>query len=113
MPHPGANDIDEHFRTAPFEQNIPVLLGLASVWNVSFLGYPARAILPYCQALSKLAPHIQQVRHLLIPTLGSGGTVTRVAAQSSRGPTDACVHARSVRVAPWMLRQWRAARAIE
>ena len=41
--HPGANDIDEHFRTAPFEQNIPVLLGLASVWNVSFLGYPARA----------------------------------------------------------------------
>ena len=72
MVHPGANDIDEHFRTAPFEQNIPVLLGLASVWNVSFLGYPARAILPYCQALSKLAPHIQQVRHLLIDTLDSG-----------------------------------------
>lgn len=57
----GANDIDEHFRTAPFDQNIPILLGLASVWNVSFLGYPARAILPYCQALNKLAPHIQQV----------------------------------------------------
>ena len=57
----GANAVDKHFRTAPFEENIPVLLGLASVWNVSFLGYPARAILPYCQALSKLAPHIQQV----------------------------------------------------
>lgn len=56
--------MDEHFRTAPFEENIPVLLGLASVWNVSFLGYPARAILPYCQALSKLAPHIQQVAAL-------------------------------------------------
>ena len=58
----GAHDVDRHFREAPFEQNIPVLLGLASVWNVSFLGYPARAILPYTQALSKLAPHIQQVQ---------------------------------------------------
>lgn len=57
----GANAVDKHFRETPFEENIPVLLGLASVWNVSFLGYPARAILPYCQALSKLAPHIQQV----------------------------------------------------
>ncbi|KAG2302406.1 hypothetical protein Bca52824_031057 [Brassica carinata] len=38
-----------------------VLLGLLSVWNVSFLGYPARAILPYSQALEKFAPHIQQV----------------------------------------------------
>ena len=54
--------MDVHFRETPFAQNIPVLLGLASVWNVSFLGYPARAILPYTQALSKLAPHIQQVR---------------------------------------------------
>ncbi|KAL0028857.1 hypothetical protein WJX77_001267 [Trebouxia sp. C0004] len=57
----GAWDVDTHFRDAPFEENIPVQLGLASIWNVSFLGYPARAILPYTQALSKLAPHIQQV----------------------------------------------------
>ncbi|CAD7701307.1 unnamed protein product [Ostreobium quekettii] len=57
----GANDIDNHFATAPFDSNLPVILGLLSVWNVSFLGYPCRAILPYCQALSKLAPHIQQV----------------------------------------------------
>ena len=54
--------MDKHFRDAPFEQNIPVQLGLASIWNVSFLGYAARAILPYTQALSKLAPHIQQVQ---------------------------------------------------
>jgi glucose-6-phosphate isomerase len=45
----GANNIDEHFKNMPFDQNIPVLMGLLSVWNVSFLGYPARAILPYCQ----------------------------------------------------------------
>lgn len=57
----GANDMDTHFATAPFEENLPVLLGLFSVWNVSFLGYSTRAILPYCQALAKLAPHIQQV----------------------------------------------------
>nr|CAB55566.1 cytosolic phosphoglucose isomerase [Clarkia gracilis subsp. gracilis] len=57
----GAHSIDQHFSSAPFEKNIPVLLGLLSVWNVSFLGYPARAILPYSQALEKLAPHIQQV----------------------------------------------------
>ncbi|KAI3726738.1 hypothetical protein L1987_66542 [Smallanthus sonchifolius] len=57
----GARSIDQHFHSAPFEKNIPVLLGLLSVWNVSFLGYPARAILPYTQALEKFAPHIQQV----------------------------------------------------
>jgi glucose-6-phosphate isomerase len=57
----GANSIDQHMYSEPFERNIPVLLGLLSVWNVSFLGYPARAILPYTQALEKLAPHIQQV----------------------------------------------------
>jgi glucose-6-phosphate isomerase len=57
----GAHDIDEHFRTAPFEKNLPVLMALLGVWNISFLGYPCRAILPYAQALSKLAPHIQQV----------------------------------------------------
>ncbi|KAI3464969.1 hypothetical protein Pfo_021632 [Paulownia fortunei] len=57
----GASSIDQHFHSAPFEKNLPVLLGLLSVWNVSFLGYPARAILPYSQALEKFAPHIQQV----------------------------------------------------
>ncbi|KDP38492.1 hypothetical protein JCGZ_04417 [Jatropha curcas] len=57
----GASSIDQHFSSAPFEKNVPVLLGLLSVWNVSFLGYPARAILPYSQALEKFAPHIQQV----------------------------------------------------
>ena len=68
----GAHDIDEHFRSAPFHANLPVLLGLTSVWNVSFLGCPARAILPYAQALSKLAPHIQQVA---MESNGKGVTV--------------------------------------
>ncbi|XP_024365878.1 glucose-6-phosphate isomerase, cytosolic isoform X2 [Physcomitrium patens] len=57
----GTWSMDEHFRNTPLKSNIPVLLGLLSVWNVTFLGCPARAILPYSQALQKLAPHIQQV----------------------------------------------------
>lgn len=57
----GAWDIDNHFRSAPLRDNLPVMLGMLSLWNVSFLGYPSRAILPYTQALAKLAPHIQQV----------------------------------------------------
>ncbi|KAG0502275.1 hypothetical protein HPP92_002347 [Vanilla planifolia] len=63
----GACSIDKHFYSASFEENLSnhpvndVLLGFLSVWNVSFLGFPARAILPYSQALEKLAPHIQQV----------------------------------------------------
>jgi glucose-6-phosphate isomerase len=68
----GAHDVDEHFHTAPFERNLPVLLGLTSVWNVSFLNCPARAILPYAQALAKLAPHIQQVA---MESNGKGVTV--------------------------------------
>ncbi|KAF4357973.1 hypothetical protein F8388_008481 [Cannabis sativa] len=72
----GAASIDQHFYSAPHEKNIPVLLGLLSVWNVSFLGYPARAILPYSQALEKFAPHIQQAssfRLSLIVSMESNG----------------------------------------
>ena len=57
----GLRDMDDHFRTAPFEKNLPVLMGLLSNWNATFLGFYANALLPYCQALAKLAPHIQQV----------------------------------------------------
>jgi len=57
----GARDIDRHFLTAAPAKNLPVLLGLWGVWNSSFLGRPTRALLPYCQALHKFAPHIQQV----------------------------------------------------
>lgn len=57
----GAHDVDEHFKTTPLEQNIPVIMGLLGVWNSTFLGYSTRALLPYQQALLRLAPHIQQV----------------------------------------------------
>lgn len=57
----GAHDMDEHFRTTPLEANLPIVMGLLGVWNSTFLGYGTRALLPYQQALLKLAPHIQQV----------------------------------------------------
>jgi glucose-6-phosphate isomerase len=57
----GLRDIDNHFRDTPFDQNIPVLMGLLATYNASFLGVHANALLPYSQALSKFAPHIQQV----------------------------------------------------
>lgn len=57
----GARSIDEHFFSVPFRQNIPVLMGLFGVWNMSFLGYKARTALPYAEALLKLPAHIQQL----------------------------------------------------
>lgn len=57
----GAQSIDEHFTAAPFEQNIPVLMGLLGVWNMSFLKYRSRTTLPYAEALLKLPAHIQQL----------------------------------------------------
>jgi len=53
--------VDEHYRTAPMEKNIPLLLGLLGVWNMSFMGYNTRTTLPYAEALLKLPAHIQQL----------------------------------------------------
>jgi len=57
----GAHSIDEHFVSAPFDKNIPVLMGLLGVWNMSFLKYNSRTTLPYAEALLKLPAHIQQL----------------------------------------------------
>ncbi|WP_105190378.1 glucose-6-phosphate isomerase [Pseudoalteromonas sp. T1lg48] len=56
----GAFEIDEHFCQAPLAANIPVLMGLLSVWNTSFLDHRAQAILPYDQALHMLPAYLQQ-----------------------------------------------------
>ena len=56
----GARDMDEHFRTAPFETNIPVLLAMLGVWHRNFLGFESHAVLPYDQYLSRLPAYLQQ-----------------------------------------------------
>lgn len=56
----GANEMDEHFKTANFDENIPVVLALLSVWYNNFFGAESEALIPYTQYLQKLAPYLQQ-----------------------------------------------------
>ncbi|WP_445453517.1 glucose-6-phosphate isomerase [Flavobacterium sp. 25HG05S-40] len=56
----GANEMDEHFKTAEFDKNIPVVLALLSVWYNNFFGAESEALIPYTQYLQKLAPYLQQ-----------------------------------------------------
>ncbi|WP_231910665.1 glucose-6-phosphate isomerase [Candidatus Nitrosoglobus terrae] len=56
----GAHTMDEHFREAPFEQNMPVIAGMLDVWNINFLGVRSHAILPYDQYLWRLPAYLQQ-----------------------------------------------------
>jgi glucose-6-phosphate isomerase len=57
----GFHEIDEHFRSAPFEQNLPVLLALLSIWYVNFMGANAIAVLPYEQYLKRFPAYLQQL----------------------------------------------------
>jgi glucose-6-phosphate isomerase len=57
----GFHEIDEHFRTAPFEENLPVLMGLLSIWNNEFLGAETVAVLPYEQYLKRFPAYLQQL----------------------------------------------------
>jgi glucose-6-phosphate isomerase len=57
----GFHAMDQHFRTAPFEKNLPVLLGLLGVWYVNFFGAESHAILPYDQYLWRLSAYCQQL----------------------------------------------------
>jgi glucose-6-phosphate isomerase len=57
----GFHAIDEHYRTAPFEKNLPALLGLLTVWNVNFLGCRSIAVLPYDQYLKRFPAYLQQL----------------------------------------------------
>ena len=56
----GAHEMDEHFKTAEFEENLPVVLALLSVWYNNFFGAESEALIPYTQYLQKLAPYLQQ-----------------------------------------------------
>jgi glucose-6-phosphate isomerase len=57
----GFHDVDEHFRTAPLEQNLPVLLALVGVWNRNLMDLPNLAVLPYAQDLELLPAYLQQL----------------------------------------------------
>jgi glucose-6-phosphate isomerase len=57
----GFHEMDEHFRTAPFERNLPVLMGLLGVWYDDFFGAQTVAVLPYEQYLKRFPAYLQQL----------------------------------------------------
>src|ERR1700755_1970794 len=57
----GFHEMDEHFRTAPFEQNLPVLMGLLGLWYNDFFGAQTVAVLPYEQYLKRFSAYLQQL----------------------------------------------------
>ena len=57
----GFHDMDEHFRTAPFERNLPVLMGLLGLWYADFFGAQTVAVLPYDQYLKRFPAYLQQL----------------------------------------------------
>jgi glucose-6-phosphate isomerase len=57
----GFHQMDEHFRTAPFERNLPVLMGLLSIWYNNFFGAQTVAVLPYEQYLKRFPAYLQQL----------------------------------------------------
>jgi glucose-6-phosphate isomerase len=57
----GLHAMDEHFRTTPFERNLPVLMGLLTIWYTNFFGASTVAVLPYDQYLKRLPAYLQQL----------------------------------------------------
>nr|WP_280950009.1 glucose-6-phosphate isomerase [Zhengella mangrovi] len=57
----GARSMDRHFRTAPLESSLPVILGLIGYWNRRVCGWPTRAVIPYDQRLDRLPAYLQQL----------------------------------------------------
>ncbi len=57
----GFHEMDQHFRNAPFAKNLPVLMGMLTVWNVNFFDAPTVAVLPYDQYLKRFPAYLQQL----------------------------------------------------
>lgn len=79
----GAHEMDEHFRSAPMRKNLPVLLGLIGWWHRVVCKYPARAVIPYDQRLSRLPAYLQQ---LDMESNGKSVTLDGTAAATPTGP---------------------------
>ncbi len=79
----GFHAIDEHFRTAPPGENLPLLMGLLAVWNVGFLGARSIAVLPYDQYLDRFPAYLQQ---LAMESNGKSVTNDGVAVDYPTGP---------------------------
>jgi glucose-6-phosphate isomerase len=79
----GFHEIDEHFRTAPFERNLPVLMGLLSVWYNDFFDAQTVAVLPYEQYLKRFPAYLQQ---LTMESNGKHVTLAGARVEADTGP---------------------------
>jgi glucose-6-phosphate isomerase len=79
----GFHEIDEHFRTAPFERNLPVLMALLSIWYNDFFGAQTVAVLPYEQYLKRFPAYLQQ---LTMESNGKHVTADGVEVKYDTGP---------------------------
>jgi glucose-6-phosphate isomerase len=79
----GFRQMDEHFRTAPFERNLPVLMGLLAIWYNDFFGAQTLAVLPYDQYLKRFPAYLQQ---LTMESNGKSVTLDGVAVPCDTGP---------------------------
>jgi glucose-6-phosphate isomerase len=79
----GFHEMDEHFRHAPFEQNLPVLMGLLGVWYTDFFGAQTVAVLPYEQYLKRFPAYLQQ---LTMESNGKHATINGVRVDYDTGP---------------------------
>jgi glucose-6-phosphate isomerase len=79
----GFHEIDEHFRTTPFERNLPVLMALLAVWNNNYFGADTVAVLPYEQYLKRFPAYLQQ---LTMESNGKHVTVSGAAVDYQTGP---------------------------
>jgi len=79
----GFHQMDEHFRTAPFQRNLPVLLALLSIWNNDFFGAQTVAVLPYEQYLKRFPAYLQQ---LAMESNGKHVTLDGAAVDYETGP---------------------------
>ena len=79
----GAHLMDEHFRTAPLEKNLPIIMGLLGIWQLNFRGAETQAILPYSQALEWLPAYLQQAE---MESNGKGVTLEGEVAGCHTGP---------------------------
>jgi glucose-6-phosphate isomerase len=78
----GFHEMDEHFRTTPFERNLPVIMALLGIWNSNFLGAHSVAVLPYDQYLKRFPAYLQQL------TMESNGKRTTL--DGSEAPYQTC-----------------------
>jgi glucose-6-phosphate isomerase len=81
----GGEEIDKHFRSAPAAENIPMLMGLMSVWNRNVLGHASQAVIPYDQRLSRFPAYLQQLQ------MESNGKSVMLDGQPAKDSTGAVV----------------------